>query len=296
MSVRPVLAEEPLVNLLTETDPGLVGLRRLFALNVLQQIGAGRLRRMLSPALAEVILDVTRLGGLETAPDWSLSDDARERLTEVRELLSSIAFGGRGARATGVLVPGNEGGWQTFSVSVVDTPAQWPRRLVVDIDHALHRIDGPAAHVREVVKDCAPEAAGLVLVRSRFEADLTESVSAVRYALEVAIGVASRRSGGRMPRVAIVRNVERAADFEELPFDVRLALVHEAAELPLAEDGWHVFDADDMSRAMQHWHNGERVCLRVRCPEDAIEALLGFEWPNRRRRVADAPVRHAEVA
>ena len=293
MTVRPVLVEEPLVNLLAERDPALLGLRRLFALNVLQQIGTRRLCAQLSPDIAEAVLDATRLGGVETAPEWALTQEAIDRLAQVREALSTRAFQGERTKPVQVLVPGRRS-WQPITVSLPDAPDAWPAPMTVLVDHGRHRNDGPFRAVDEVVGDSTHTRGKVAIVRTRLDDELEDTVGAVRYGLDVAIGACARRRSGQLPRAAVVRGVERAGAWDLLPFDVRLAFVHQAAPLPPEEDGWRVFEHDQLAEAARAHRDGELVCVRVRSVESATTALLAFEWPPPAVRLAETW--HAEVA
>ncbi|MGM0576507.1 MAG: hypothetical protein ACQEXJ_12330 [Myxococcota bacterium] len=276
MRLRPDFHETFLLNLLDARQPELLATRRAVALDMLQHVSPERLRSLFTPAVAQVLLDVTRLGALEMeADDGVWDDDQLARLVRVRRELSAMAAAAGSADSTSCLLPD---GARWVPMHLMRTENPWPRLggLSVLIDHARQRVDGVGEDLRELVAIHGGDPHSFFVARTRFGLDGESLRGAWSFGATTAVRVASRASGSALPRWAAIGMNAPMADLDALPMDVRLLVLRKRRGVPRGIDAWEPFIGGAREDALRAWSDGKRVCFMVETAAEAAECVLTF--------------------
>lgn len=273
MTTQPSFYEDSVFELLTEESPENLEARRVLALKMVCRIAPHRLRRLLSPTLACAVLDAMRLGGLEIEAESYTPEDYAE-LVQVRRVISEIAHSG-GRRFGVASVYARDARWEPVFLAVAPCPTPMATPGTIVIDDARHRIDGPAAQLREALAGAGGGAGEIRIARTRFDASAETLPEGASLGAVIALHVARRQRSRPMPRFAVVGASDPPADLKTLPADVRLVFVRHGAPSPLHADSWAEIDGAPTERTLE-WlrRDGGHACVYVDSAAQAADVLL----------------------
>lgn len=262
--------ERALLCALEARHPATLESHRLAALTALDALPAGSI----SPTLAAALLDVTRLGGLESEVG-AHSQAELKALVEARRTLARIAV--RGADQTGAACLLPDGGrWAPAYVERARLPWYVPRAVTTLVDYGRHRADELAAELAALVER-AGEPGYLHVARTRFSRSRAALPHAWRFGLKATVAALALKGPGPTLRWAAVAK-DAVASLDTLPADVRLLVVERGATLPegLAH-GWEVSIGGPPNDAAARVRSGQRLCLIVDGWRAAAESVARFD-------------------
>lgn len=262
----------PLFALLDTRDPAQLPHLQKATLGFLKRIPAGAMSRVMSAPVAATLLETTRLGGLEGAPE---SDDPGEleQLTRARREMAQLAYQGSGAYTVGCVLP-NRQRWHAMHVSW--SPANRAQSSTILLDRGRQRLGAMLDSLSRLALEQGHMLAGIYLVRMRIGEAFEDMPRDWAFGIRTALHLARRRGPRMTPRWAAVGRGGPVGEERTLPLDIRVLLVEDGVEIVERPD-WAQYTVDDAIRAAVAYKGGACIVMTVADASQAADFIAQLE-------------------